>query len=234
MVARNLSQLVLLLVGGCAAGAGHVPPAAAAEPSPLAPILARELLVTAGSIEVDGGSASRKDRFSIRSPLLRAWVGRQPRDSVELAFSYLGPTGVDVPLASGERRRQIGLELRAEDSCNLLYVMWRIEPKQRLVVSLKSNPGQHQSSECADRGYLNLEPEQARALPALELGQQHVLRATLLALAPSGVQLDVQVDGSTVWRGRLPAAAAALEGPVGLRSDNGQFDVQLRAGKPSR
>jgi hypothetical protein len=234
MVARSVSRFVLLLVGGCAAGAGHAPAAAAAEPSPLGAILARELVVTAGRIEVDPSKESSADRFSIRSPLLRAWVGRQPRDSVEIAFSYLGPTSVEVPLGSGDRRRQIGLELRAEDGCNLLYVMWRIEPLPRLVVSLKSNPGQHQHSECADRGYLNLEPEQARALPALELGQRHVLRATLLPLAPSGLQLDVQVDGSTLWRGRLPAAAAALEGPVGLRSDNGQFDVQLRAGRASR
>ena len=59
-----------------------------------------------------------------------------------------------------------------------------------------------------------------------------MLRATLLE--PSGAQLDVQVDGLSVWRGRLPAAARALEGPVGLRSDNAQFQVRLRAAGPSR
>jgi hypothetical protein len=239
MVARSASQFVLqlLLVGGCSAGAGHLPAAAAAEPSWLVPIAARELVVTSGSIEVEPGASSGEagaERFSIRSPLLRAWVGRQPRQDVELSFTYLGPTGVDVPLGSGEHRRQIGLELRAQDGCNLVYVIWRIEPLARLVVSLKSNPGQHQYRECADRGYVNLEAEQARELPALELGRQHVLRATLLATTPSDLQLDVQVDGASHWRGRLPAAAAALTGPVGLRSDNGRFDVQLRTGRPSR
>ena len=34
-------------------------------------------------------------------------------------------------------------KLRAEDACNLVYVMWRIEPQSRLVVSVKRNPGQH-------------------------------------------------------------------------------------------
>ncbi|MEO8177615.1 MAG: hypothetical protein ABI895_02175 [Deltaproteobacteria bacterium] len=241
MAARSVSQFVLLLVGGCAAGAGHLPAAAAADASgesQLAPIALRELVVTAGSIEIEpggaGGGEPTLDRFLIRSPLLRAWVGRQPRASVELSFAYLGPTAVLVPLRSGEQRRQIGLELRAQDGCNLVYVMWHIEPLARLVVSLKSNPGQHQHSECADRGYVSLEPEQSRALPQLELGQRHVLRATLLASAPSQLQLDVQVDGVSHWRGRLPAAAVRLEGPVGLRSDNGQFDVQLRAARPGR
>jgi hypothetical protein len=240
MAARSVSQFALLLVGGCAAGAGHLTAAAAADASggesPLAPVALRELVVTAGSIETEpgssGGGEAGPDRFLIRSPLLRAWVGRQPRASVELSFAYLGPTAVRVPLRSGELRRQIGLELRAEDGCNLVYVMWHIEPLPRLVVSFKSNPGQHQHSECADRGYVSLEPEQSRALPQLVLGQRHVLRATLLASASSQLQLDVQVDGVSHWRGHLPAAAARLEGPVGLRSDNGQFDVQLRAARP--
>jgi hypothetical protein len=240
MATRSVSHWLMLLVGGCAAGAGQLPALAAAEPgaaeSPLASIAPRELVVTSGRIEPEpgrvGGSEPNLDRFLIRSPLLRAWVGQQPRASVELSFAYLGPTAVDVPLRSGELRRQIGLELRAQDGCNLIYVMWHIEPLPRLVVSLKSNPGQHLHSECADRGYAQLQPEQARALPPLELGQRHVLRATLLESEPSGLQLDVQVDGVSHWRGRLPASAATLEGPVGLRSDNGQFDVQLRAARP--
>ena len=239
----DVSLLGVLLAGACAAGEPRL--AVAASPTParasesgLAPVLARELVVTSGRIEAEPGAAREgapdTDRFLIRSPVLRAWVGQRPRASVEMELTYLGPTADTAPLGSGELRRQIGLELRAEDSCNLLYVMWRIEPVQRLVVSLKSNPGQHQHSECADHGYVNLEPEQARELPPLRLGERHVLRASLLERTPSGVELEVQVDGVSSWRGPLPPAAAALVGPVGLRSDNAQFQVRLRAGSPSQ
>ena len=73
-----------------------------------------------------------------------------------------------------------------------------------------------------------MEPEASEPLPAVSVGEAHVLRASL-----SGEHLDVRVDGRTRWRGRLPEAAASLEGPVGLRSDNGRFDVRLRAGSPA-
>ena len=41
----------------------------------------------------------------------------------------------------GELRRQFGLKLRAQDACNLVYVMWRIEPASKLVVSIKCRTG---------------------------------------------------------------------------------------------
>jgi hypothetical protein len=239
----GVSLLGVVLAGACAAGEPRLAVAASRAPeratrAGLAPVLARELVVTSGRLEPEPGAAAGAardaDRFLIRSPLLRAWVGQQSRASLELEFVYLGPTGSAAPLGSGELRRQIGLELHAQDSCNLLYVMWRIEPVQRLVVSLKSNPGQHQHSECADRGYLNLEPDRARELGPLRVGERHVLRAAVLEPTPAGAELEVQVDGVSVWRGRLPAAAAALAGPVGLRSDNAQFQVRLRAGSPSQ
>src|SRR5690606_21988292 len=109
--------------------------------------------VTSGEIEsvTDGG-------FSNRSPTLRAWLGRSPRSAAELDFVYHGPTASDAPLASGELRRQIGLELRAQDSCNVLYVMWHISPEPGLVVSVKSNPGQTRHAECGARGYSFLQP----------------------------------------------------------------------------
>jgi hypothetical protein len=55
----------------------------------------------------------------------------------EAHFTYLGSTGNEARLGSGELRRQFGLKLRAEDACNLVYAMWRIEPESKLVVSVK-------------------------------------------------------------------------------------------------
>jgi hypothetical protein len=242
MVAIRVSLLGALLAGSCAVGEAR--PAAAASGGPaLAPVRVQDLVVTSGQVEPVSDARSTRpaarsaaaDHFLIRAPTLRAWVGRESRSAVELEFSYLGATEKDAALASGELRRQIGLELRAQDSCNVLYVMWRIAPVPQLMVSLKSNPGQRQHSECRDRGYTNLAPERSGPLPQLRPGERHVLSAALLPSARSSdLELEVKVDGVSLWRGVLPPAAAALAGPVGLRSDNGQFDVRLRAGSTSR
>lgn len=241
MVALRASLLGALLVAACAVGEARPAVAASGSPGPaLAPVRVQDLIVTAGQVEPVTGArplppAASRDHFLIRVPTFRAWVGRETRSVAELDFAYFGPTERDAPLGSGELRRQIGLELRAQDSCNVLYVMWRIAPAAQLMVSLKSNPGQRQHSECRDRGYINLVPERSAPLPQLREGQRHVLSATLRAPANgSDLLLEVKVDGVSSWQGVLPAAAAALGGPVGLRSDNGQFDVRLRAGSTSR
>jgi len=242
MVALRASLFGALLVGACAVGESR-PAIASGSPAPAwAPVRLRDLIVTSGQAQPMSDARSARatppelssDQFRIAAPTFRAWVGRESRSAVELDFAYLGATETDAPLGSGELRRQIGLELRAQDSCNVLYVMWRIAPTARLMVSLKSNPGQRQHSECRDRGYINLEPERSAPLPPLRQGERHVLSASLLPAAKaSDLELEVKVDGVSLWRGVLPAAAAALAGPVGLRSDNGQFDVRLRAGSTS-
>jgi hypothetical protein len=239
MAALRVSLLGALVAGACAV--------AGARPASGAPALARvrvqDLIVTSGQVEPVSDARgthpeappASADHFVIRAPTFRAWVGREPRSAVELEFAYLGPTQSDAPLGSGELRRQIGLELRAQDSCNVLYVMWRIAPAPQLMVSLKNNPGQHQHRECRDRGYTNLAPQRSASLPLLRPGERHVLSAVLLPAAQgSALQLDVKVDGVSLWQGVVPPAVAALRGPVGLRSDNGQFDVRLRAGSTSR
>lgn len=222
--ASGLALLSALLLP-CAATAAHTPA--------LLPVPARELRVTTGLLEHQSGAPlpphAADDSFFVRSPALRAWVGHSPRSVVELEFAYLGPARAEAPLASGELRRQVGLELRAQDSCNLLYVMWRIEPVPALMVSLKSNPGQQRHRECRDRGYVNLEPQRAAPLPALRLGERHVLRASA-----SASELTVWVDGRRHWQGRLPAAAAALVGPVGVRSDNAELELRLRSSEPGK
>jgi hypothetical protein len=199
---------------------GPVPAAGGAAPAPaLVPIEARELAVTSGELTPDGPR-----RFSIRSPTLRAELGRAPRSAAELAFVYQGPTHDDRPLASGELRRQIGLKLRAQDGCNVVYVMWHIEPSPGIVVSVKSNPGQSRHTECGDRGYSVLEPTASTPAAAIAPGQQHVLGAEIRDRV-----LLVKTDGEQSWRGELPPTAFEFDGPVGVRSDNGEFSVELRA-----
>jgi hypothetical protein len=56
--------------------------------------------------------------------------------------------------------------------------MWRIEPESELVVSVKSNPGQHTSAECGNRGYRNIK---SRPVPVLRSGHTHDLRAEINA-----------------------------------------------------
>ncbi|HEU4577988.1 MAG TPA: hypothetical protein VFS67_07025 [Polyangiaceae bacterium] len=240
MLAVRVSLLGALLAGACAAGEAR-PALAASGASVLAPVRVQDLVVTSGQVLPLSDARSGRpappaaDQFAIRAATFRAWVGREPRSAVELDFAYLGPSESDAPLRSGELRRQIGLELRAQDSCNVLYVMWRIAPVPQLMVSLKNNPGQRQHSECRDRGYTNLAPQRSAPLPQLRQGARHVLSAVLLPGAQGAdLQLEVKVDGASLWQGVVPPAVAALRGPVGLRSDNGQFDVRLRAGSTSR
>lgn len=173
--------------------------------------------VTLGRVDGDGG------RARVDAGKMRAVVPASDGNAAELRFVYRGPSREAAPLASGELRRQIGIKLRAEDGCNLLYVMWRIEPKSRLVVSIKRNPGARTHRECGVRGYRNLTTGDGVALPPLVAGEEHALRAEIV-----GATLRVMVDGETAWQARLDDEAQALRGAAGVRSDNGRFDVELR------
>src|SRR5262249_42100776 len=126
------------------------------------------------------------------------------------------------PLASGELRRQIGLKLRAADGCNLVYVMWRLEPKAQLVVSTKLNPGKRTHRECGANGYVNLKPRAGTSPAPPVVGSEHRLHAAI-----DGKLLRVWADRVLAWEGELPDAALALRGPAGVRSDNGAFTVEL-------
>jgi hypothetical protein len=200
-------------------------------PESLVPIAPAELVVTSGSILPSAEAQPSGEGlpfFAIREPTLRAWVGHTPRSAVEMEFVYRGATAQAAPLASGQLRRQIGVELRAQDSCNVVYVMWHVEPERGIVVSVKNNPGQSRHAECGDRGYTVLTAEQARPVPPVRKGERHLLAAVV-----SDRELVVSVDQVRIWVGRLPPAAFGFDGPAGIRSDNGQFDVRLRARRPA-
>lgn len=158
-----------------------------------------------------------------RSPKMRAQRAKPPGDEATLDFVYLGPTAEMAPLASGEERRQLGLKLRAQDSCNVLYVMWRLEPRAGLVVNRKANPGLHRHAECGTKGYRILRPERRGPVPPLRIGERHRMRARV-----DHQRLRVWIDEDLVWEGTLDEGAARLSGPIGVRSDNVRFAFRLR------
>jgi hypothetical protein len=188
----------------------------------LMPISKANLCVTEGTIQEFPGQG-----LSVNVPKMRAYINAYTQPVAEARFTYLGATGNEVPLASGEMRRQFGLKLRAQDSCNLVYAMWRIEPESKLVVSVKSNPGEHSSAQCGNRGYQNIKPRHSSPLPSLGSGGTHILRAEM-----NGAEMQVFADNFLVWEGSVGPDALAFDGPVGIRSDNARLQIDLRAGPP--
>jgi hypothetical protein len=192
----------LLILAACGASSEGAPKRMMIDPK-------SGLCVTKGSVGT-----------SVTEPTVRAVKPGSTGDSATLTFIYRGDTDTTRSLASGKDRRQIGLKLRAANGCNLIYVMWRIDPKPMLDVSVKLNPGARTHEECGAKGYTKLKPVEAAAVPVLAAGAQHVLHAEI-----HDDELRVYIDDAPTWRGRLPASARALAGPAGLRSDNLAFDL---------
>jgi len=188
-------------------------------PANLAVVSRGELCITEGAIEELPGN-----RLSVAAPKMRAYLNAPTAQTIEAHFTYLGSTGNEARLGSGELRRQFGLKLRAQDACNLVYAMWRIEPQSKLVVSVKTNPGQHTSAECGNRGYRNVKPGRSKPVPVLREGDTHDLRAEMNRDA-----LKVFADDVLVWEGSVGPEALAFDGPVGIRSDNARLQFELRA-----
>jgi hypothetical protein len=163
-------------------------------------------------------------RLSVNVPKMRAYINTSTSQSIETRFTYVGPTDRESALGSGKMRRQFGLKLRAQDPCNLVYAMWRIDPKSELVVSVKRNPNSHTSAECGNHGYENIKPQKASAVPRLQPGESHTLRAVL-----DKEELKIFVDNREVWDGEIGADAAGLNGPLGIRSDNAHLEFDLKA-----
>lgn len=186
------------------------------------PLGRAHLCVTEGSL-----TELPDQRLSVSVPKMRAYATVPTLQDVTAHFTYLGVTGgEEARLGSGELRRQFGLKLHAQDACNLVYAMWRIEPESKLVVSVKSNPGQHTSAECGNRGYRNVKPRRGSPVPVLRSGATHTLHAEM-----NGEDLRVFVDGNLVWEGAVGTEALGFGGPVGMRSDNARLEIELQAGR---
>ena len=210
---RYLVFGLALAVGGLAFWASAQTPASA-----LTPVSREMLCVTEGAL-----AEQNSGELSVETPKMRAYVNTETPAEAHVRFAYQGATDKDIPLGSGEMRRQFGLKLLAQDPCNLLYVMWRFEPASKIVVSVKSNPGQSTSAECGNRGYTNLKPVRGGKVRDVAVASTHTLEASL-----KGEELRVCADGNSVWEGTVGQGASRLKGPVGIRSDNARLRFTLR------
>jgi hypothetical protein len=211
------SLAVIVAIGGCDRTASLREAAASTRP---AGSEANLCVTEGGPIRPDDAGV-----FPIDVPKFRA-VSALPTDATaELRFTYLGPTDVTAPLGSGRERRQIGLKLRAQNGCNLVYAMWRLEPAAQISVQVKSNPGETTFAQCKNGGYRTVHALRETAPPDVLPGSAHTLRASM-----QGGTLSVWADGVLAWEGPVGDDALAFDGPVGLRTDNGRFSVSFVAG----
>lgn len=174
-----------------------------------------ELCVTLGGVErlPSGG-------WSLTGEQLRASIPDSRGHNAEMTFRYLGQTPREIPMRSGGSRHQLGLKLLEQDTCNLLYVMWRVSPESEIVVSRKHNPGATRHTECGSDGYQTLEPAWTAPVAAPVSESVHTLSARIVT-----DWLEVAVDGRPVLRTRLAPEMTAVTGHAGLRSDNVRFEL---------
>jgi hypothetical protein len=163
----------------------------------------------------------------ITEPTMRGYAPGFGGDAAALTFTYRGETFETRELAGGQARKQIGLKLRAQDSCNVVYVMWRLDPQPKLDISVKFNANKKTHEECGAEGYTKVRPHKKTFVPAFEYGKTHTLRAEIV-----GDELYAWIDDQLLWQGTLPDTARVIHGPAGVRSDNVKFDlVSLSAPK---
>lgn len=203
-----MSQLRRMLVVLAACHSAEV----AGEPAKVALAKVSEVCVTKGELA----------KRSIAVPAIRGFGRATTGEAARLEFTYRGPTEQVSELASGDVRSQIGLKLRAADGCNLIYVMWRVEPKPGIVVQVKRNIGQTTHEQCGANGYTRIKAAKSKKVQAPEVGSTHTLNAQI-----DGDDLTVWADNRVVWQGALPDTARDLKGPAGFRADNVIADIEL-------
>jgi hypothetical protein len=184
---------------------------AAPADKPLVAIKHDALCVTKGAAAIGG---------KVTEPTVRAVARGTSGDAAAMTFTFRGDSDKVRALASGQERRQLGLKLRAQNGCNLVYVMWRLDPKPKLDISIKYNPGKSTHKQCGADGYTKIKPTKSAPVPDLAAGGTHTLRAEI-----AGDELVAWIDDKLAWRGILPETARSLAGPAGLRSDNLAFDL---------
>ena len=200
----------ILVLTGCGGSRTEAAPRNHKPTIDIKPIASTDLCVTKGHV-AEGGTAD---------PTMRGYARGFGGDAAALTFTYKGESFETRELAGGQARRQIGLKLRAQDSCNVIYVMWRLDPKPKLDISIKLNPLKKTHEECGADGYTKIRPHKKTFIPAYEYGKTYTLRAEIV-----GDELYAWIGDDLLYQGTLPESARALKGPAGVRSDNVQFDL---------
>jgi hypothetical protein len=212
------------LVGGVASTSAH-----ARSASGWVAIQKSDLTVTEGTIS----SAGRRSTLETDDPAMRAVVndGGRHATSARLWQRYLGESTTTVPLGSGAIRRQIGLKLAAADPCNLLYVMWHAYPQREIEVQVKRNPGQTTSAQCGNNGYTTLANYSLGTGDGTSDHSAHVLEVHLRRDTSGAITLAILADGNALRDVTLTSTqSTGLDGPIGVRSDNGDYLFRLYAG----
>lgn len=205
-----LALVAMAGAGGCGGSRSEAAPRHHKPTIDVAPIAAADLCVTHGEVA--------DNRIGV--PTMRGFALNAGGDAAALTFTYRGEPEELRALAGGQLRRQIGLKLRAQDSCNVVYVMWRLDPKPKLDISVKINPLKKTHEECGADGYTKIRPRKKTFVPAFEYGKSHTLRAEIV-----GDDLYAWIDDKLLFQGTLPETARVIHGPAGLRSDNVKFDL---------
>jgi len=158
---------------------------------------------------------SANHHLMVSSKEMRATLRHPSKQAVTIHFKYLGPTQEVSHLQNGEVRHQFGIKFKAQDICNLVYVMWDFDIP-RINVAVKKNPGQQTSEQCKDRGYHSDFKTDIKSVPTrIVIDTWHTLSAKLIDKL-----IAVSIDNTIVWRGEISDDQMEFHGPVGIRSDN--------------
>jgi hypothetical protein len=182
-----------------------------------------DLQVTQGKVQETGTGF-----LMVQGPKERAQLKHGRQQQAVLSFRYRMPSEKELPLASGGIVRQIGLKLRTKNTCNLLYVMWRICPDEYIFVTLKRNPGESMHRQCRASGYQTIAiiPLSSLQITAKD-NKIHTVSASL-NLQVNAYRLSVIVDDHKLWSGTIDLDLLNdINGPAGFRSDNGNFIFKL-------
>jgi hypothetical protein len=182
-----------------------------------------DLRVSLGTI-----SQTKSGYLTVVGPKERAVRTSGMHSEALLQFRYRGPSEKTAPLDSGAVIQQIGLKMRAMNTCNLLYIMWRIKPTEEIYIAIKRNPGKLTYEDCHANGYVVLDRVPLKPLGITATTQTtHRLGASVTETAGRYAG-EVTIDGRRIWsRGIDAKLISHINGPVGIRSDNGSFIFKL-------
>ena len=173
-------------------------------------------------------SQTKSGYLTVVGPKERAVRTSGKHSQALLRFRYRGPSEKTAPLDSGAVIQQIGLKMHAMNTCNLLYIMWRIKPTEEIYIAIKRNPGKSKYKDCHANGYIVLGRVPLKPLGITAATQKtHRLGASVTETAGRYAG-EVTIDGRRIWSDDIDAKLISdISGPVGFRSDNGSFIFKL-------